>query len=351
MDNRRTFLSKMGAGLIAAGTTSQLACAQPIKDIQNIVISTWNNPNANNTAFSYLLKANVLDAIEKGINVVEANPNDTSVGIGGMPDRDGNVTLDACIMDGHLNAGSVCYLKNYKHPISVARKVMEETPHVILAGEGAAQFAESQGFRSEDLMNELSRQKLAEWLEKSEYKPKINIEDHDTIGMLVKNENGKIAGGCSTSGLAFKMQGRVGDSPIIGAGLYVDGDVGGATATGLGELVLKTLSSFLVVEYMRMGKSPMEACELAIQRIIDKIDYEKVQVGLIAVNKTGEFGAFSIQPGFKYTTNNKWTNYCKRVCFIYQIILMCFYIPFWHLFCFRIANETEDCKSQSLNTI
>ncbi len=268
------------------------------------VISTWNNRVANEKAWSIIENGGrAIDAVEQGVKLVEADPEDQSVGYGGRPDRDGNVTLDACIMDEAGNAGAVCFLQNIKHPISVARKVMEDTPHVILAGEGALKFALSEGFKEEDLLTELSRNEWEEWRKTSDYKPKINIENHDTIGMLAIDQAGNISGACTTSGLAYKMQGRVGDSPIIGAGLYIDNEVGGATATGMGEAVLKSVGSFLVVELMRQGKSPDEACKEAVMRIIKKQDYKDLQVGYLAVNKAGETGSYSIHPGFTYVVN------------------------------------------------
>ncbi len=269
-----------------------------------IVISTWENQKANLAAMSIIEKnGSALDAVEAGVRVPEADPNEASVGYGGRPDRDGNVTLDACIMDSNGNAGSVCFLQHIKHPISVARKVMENTPHVILAGSGALKFALENGFEKENLLTEDSKKEWKEWKKESKYKPIINIENHDTIGMLAIDKNGDISGACTTSGLAYKVQGRVGDSPIIGAGLYVDNEVGGATATGMGEAVLKTLGSFLVVELMRQGMSPGEACKEAVMRIARKQNYGEFQVGYLAVNKKGEYGAYSIQPGFDYVVN------------------------------------------------
>lgn len=243
-----------------------------------------------------------LDAVEAGVRIPEADPDDTSVGYGGLPDRDGNVTLDACIMDEFGNAGSVSFLQHIMHPISVARKVMEKTPHVMLVGEGALQYALSEGFKKENLLTENARKAWEEWKVKSEYKPVINIERHDTIGMVAIDAQQRIAGACTTSGLAFKMRGRVGDSPILGAGMFVDNEVGGAAATGLGELVLRTLGSFLVVEEMRRGAHPQKAAETAVKRIARKYP-EQVkdnQVGFIAVDKRGRHGAFGIHKGFNY---------------------------------------------------
>ena len=314
---RRTFIqhaSLTGLGMVAGasaiacnetgiaekGTTSKVA-------VENgsfpLVIATWNVPDATSKAWEVLSQGkSALDAIEAGCMVEEANAKGQSVGIGGLPDRDGHVTLDACIMNSEGDYGAVVYLQNIKHPISVARLVMEKTPHVILAGKGAEAFAISEGFQPEDLLTEASKKAWEEWKKTSEYKPIINVENHDTIGMLAVDKNGDIAGGCTTSGLAYKMAGRVGDSPIIGAGLFIDNEIGGATATGLGEEVLKTVGSFLIVELMRQGKSPQQACEEAVGRIVKKNkNYKDFQVGYIAVNKKGETGAYSIHPGFSVT--------------------------------------------------
>lgn len=272
-----------------------------------MVIATWDVPNATARAWELLSEGkSSLDAVEQGVMVEEADENNQSVGKGGRPDRDGNVTLDACIMDKDGRCGSVVYLQNILHPISVARKVMEETPHVILAGKGAETFAYEQGFTKEDLLTENSKQEWLVWKETSKYQPVINIENHDTIGMLALDAEGHIAGACTTSGMAYKIGGRVGDSPIIGAGLYVDNEVGGATATGVGEEVIRTVGSFLIVELMRQGKSPQEACEEGVRRIIAKNrNFRDFQVGFIAVNKQGETGGYCIHPGFSYRIYNR----------------------------------------------
>jgi N4-(beta-N-acetylglucosaminyl)-L-asparaginase len=208
-------------------------------------------------------------------------------------------------MDKDGNAGSVCFIKNIKHPISIARKVMEETPHVMLAGAGALKFAIEQGFQEENLLTEASEKAWIEWLKTSEYNPKVNRENHDTIGMLGIDADGDLAGSCTTSGMGYKMQGRVGDSPIIGAGLYVDNEVGGAVATGNGELMMKTLGSFLVVELMKQGANAQEACEEAIDRIVKKYDYQRMQVGYLALDKSGNTGAYAITGGFNYAETLK----------------------------------------------
>ncbi|MAB47056.1 MAG: glycosylasparaginase [Flavobacteriaceae bacterium] len=315
---RRNFIKS--AALTSAGlavTNSLLSCEDtskkensttPISTTQKaslpLVIATWHVKSATAKAMEVLQSGgNALDAVEQGCMVEEADIKNSSVGKGGLPDRDGNVTLDACIMDKHGNCGSVVYLQDITHAVSVARKVMEDTPHVMLAGEGAKQFAISQGFKEEDLLTESSKKAWEDWKVKSEYKPIINIENHDTIGMLAIDKNGDIAGACTTSGLAYKMQGRVGDSPIIGSGLFIDNEIGGCVATGLGEEVVKTVGSFLVVELMRQGKTPQEACEEAISRIVNKpnSDYKNFQVGYIAVNKKGETGSYSIHQWFSMT--------------------------------------------------
>ena len=311
---RRNFIKKAsvtGLGIVA-GTSVLSSCDVKEKSnksvvkgtpVRPLVIATWNTPDEVETAANVLAKGgSALEAVEQGCRVAEANEKGQSVGKGGLPDRDGNVTLDACIMNEKGDYGAVVAVKEIKHVISLARKVMEDTPHVLLAGEGAKQFALEVGFKAENLLTEASKKAWEKWKIKSEYKPIINIENHDTIGMLAIDKEGNISGACTTSGLAYKMAGRVGDSPIIGSGLFVDNEVGAATATGLGEEVLKTVGSFLIVELMRQGKSPQEACEEAIGRIVNKPgkNYEDFQVAYIAVNKQGETGAYSIHEHFSY---------------------------------------------------
>lgn len=267
-----------------------------------MVISTWNHGlEANEGAMNVLNQGgNSLDAVEAGVRIPEADPKNTSVGYGGLPDRNGHVTLDACIMDHQGNCGSVAFLQHIKHPISVARKVMEETPHVMLSGQGALNFALEKGFPKEDLLTQNALKKWEEWKKDSFYQPIVNVENHDTISMLALDEKGDISGACTTSGLSYKMHGRVGDSPIIGAGIFVDNEVGGCCATGLGEAVMKTLGSFLVVELMRQGASPQEACEEAIARIVKNQNYQDMQIGYLAIDKKGNHGAYAIQPWFNY---------------------------------------------------
>ncbi|MDC6367172.1 MULTISPECIES: isoaspartyl peptidase/L-asparaginase family protein [Flavobacteriaceae] len=290
--------------------------ASTLPSIRPITVCTWNFQNATAKAWEVLnAGGNALDAVEQGVRVEEADVTNETVGKGGRPDRDGNVTLDACIMDKDGNCGSVVYLQNIAHPVSVARKVMEETPHIILAGRGAEKFAYEQGFQKEDLFTESTRKQYEEWKKTSKYETTINIENHDTIGMLAIDKNGDIAGACTTSGMAYKVAGRVGDSPIIGAGLFVDNEVGGATATGVGEEVIRTVGSFLIVELMRQGMSPQEACEEGVKRIMKKNEGRKdFQIGFLAINKQGETGGYCVHPGFtyrEYTENGHENNSVK----------------------------------------
>jgi N4-(beta-N-acetylglucosaminyl)-L-asparaginase len=330
MATRRKFLQSsvfssiavlLGKKSIASDKTYPVLTGNPI------VISTWEaGINANKGAWKILGSGGrALDAVEAGVMVTEAEQS-CCVGLGANPDRDGFVTLDACIMDEHANCGSVAFLERIKHPVAVARKVMEKTPHVMLVGVGAQQFAVAEGFPLEEQkLSDDAKHAYEEWLKKSEYKPVINIENtkghgpfapmqldngnwnHDTIGMVAMDTNGNLSGSCTTSGMGFKMRGRLGDSPIIGAGLFVDNEVGAVTATGQGEDVIRISGSHLVVELMRQGLSPEAACKKAVERII-KIKGDKakeIQVGFIALNKKGEVGAYCIQKGFNYAVKNK----------------------------------------------
>ncbi len=323
MFNRRKFVKLSAAGASLSVLSSQLL-ANPLPETSTaggfpIVISTWNFGIAANQEAWKTLSAGgrALDAVEAGVKIPEADITNHTVGRSGYPDRDGHVTLDACIMDENGNCGAVAAMEYIAHPISIARLVMEKTPHVMLVGEGATQFAVEQGFKKEKLLQADSEKAWKEWLKKAEYKPVINIENskglpgnqynHDTIGMLALDAKGNISGACTTSGMAFKMHGRVGDSPIIGAGLYVDNEVGGATSTGVGEEVIRNVGSFLVVELMRQGMSPEAACKEAVHRIIKKKPEtaKQIQVGFLAINKKGEYGAYAIQKGFSYAVCDK----------------------------------------------
>ena len=306
---RRKFIK---IGLAGASIPIASALSQDARTTKPIVISTWKfGIEANVEAWKILSKGGrALDAVEAGARVPEGNPNETSVGLGGLPDRDGIVSLDACIMDENANIGAVAFLENIVHPISVARLVMEKTPHVMLVGNGALQFALANGFKKENLLTSESEKAWKEWLKKSEYKPIANIENHDTIGILALDKNENLSGACTTSGMAYKMHGRVGDSPIIGAGLYVDNEIGAATSTGVGEEVIRIVGCHLVVELMRQGNPPEDACKLAINRIIQR-NPEKaktLQVGFLALNKKGEYGAYCLQKGFQFAVHNTTSN-------------------------------------------
>lgn len=313
------------AAVITGKRTLPGAAGSP-KPVMNhpVVISTWDFGRAANAeAWTILSKGGrALDAVEAGVKIPEADPSNQSIGYGGLPDRDGRVTLDACIMDEHYNCGSVMALEHIIHAISVARLVMEKTPHIVLAGDGALQFALANGFKKENLLTPESENAWKEWLKEAKYEAEMNIENrlydkakepmpggpdnHDTIGMVAMDASRNLSGACTTSGMAYKIHGRVGDSPIIGAGLYVDNEVGAATSTGVGEEVIRIVGSYLVVELMRQGHSPEAACKEAVQRIIQRSPEKskKVQVGFLALNKKGQYGAYALQEGFTYAVKS-----------------------------------------------
>jgi N4-(beta-N-acetylglucosaminyl)-L-asparaginase len=297
---------------------------------KSIIISTWDEgKNVNAAAWDILGKGGkAIDAIEKGGNYAEEKVS-CCVGLGGNPDRDGIVTLDACIMDEHANCGAVAGLEQIKHPISVARKLMDTTPHVLLVGAGAQQFAVENGFKKElSILSKDAANEYKKWLEKNAYSPVINIENkkqngpfspsffddgtpnHDTMGMIAIDTANNLSGGVTTSGMAFKMHGRVGDSAIIGAGLFVDNEVGAATSSGVGEEVIRICGTHLVVEFMRMGHTPEKACKMAVERIVNRnrTKAKEIQVGFIAVNKKGQYGAYAIQKGFVFAVKNATVN-------------------------------------------
>jgi N4-(beta-N-acetylglucosaminyl)-L-asparaginase len=310
MLNRRSFLFTSAVSAAALALSSFTEKKKPKKTTSakrytgGLVLSTWNHGIAANEAAWLKLKegGNATDMAENGVRVTENDIHNQSVGLSGMPDRDGHTTLDACIMDKLGRAGSVCFAEKIPNPVTIARLVMEKTPHVMIVGEGAQKLSLEHGIPLSDFVNPKTQEEYKKWLEKSEYKPIINVENHDTIGLLAMDAAGDLAGACTTSGLAFKMRGRVGDSPIIGAGLYVDNEIGAATCTGLGETVLRSCTSFLTVELMRNGATPQEACEEAIKRLykINSFMKDEYQVGLLAVNTAGEVGAYALRPGFTY---------------------------------------------------
>jgi N4-(beta-N-acetylglucosaminyl)-L-asparaginase len=305
MASRRNFIKWSAFSAALLSMNKSFSKNVPGKGEKPLVLSTWKHGQpANEAAWKVLSSGGrALDAVEKGVMITEEDLTNMSVGLGGRPDRDGHVTLDACIMDEHGNCGSVCFLDHIKHPISVARLVMEKTPHIMLAGEGALQFALANGFKKETYDRTPNADKdWREWLKKSEYKPIINVENHDTIGMIALDSNGNLSGSCTTSGLGYKMHGRVGDSPIIGAGLFVDNAVGAATATGTGEEVIRISGTHTVVEMMRQGHSPEEACRIAVERVSKSPNkkIKEIQVGFLAINKHGEWGSYSLQKGFNF---------------------------------------------------
>lgn len=296
-----------------------------------IVLSTWYNQRAANIDAWEILSqgGSAIDAVEKGVQNAENDWQNCCVGLGGNPDRTGIVTLDACIMNHKNEIGAVGALERIKNPISIARAIMEKSPHVMLVGEGAQHFALMQGYVLQP--NELSshaEKAFEEWKIRNEFdhkniekkkvefitKPdseqkktmKVDEFNHDTIGMIAMDSAGNLSGACTTSGLGFKMRGRLGDSPIIGAGLYVDNEVGAATATGHGEEVIRICGSHLVVEFMRQGLSPEMACKKAVERIKSKTPrkLEDIQIGFIAINKAGEFGGYALQKGFDFAVKS-----------------------------------------------
>ena len=343
--NRRKFLQLPFAGLPVLLLTKSFGQKRTKFDLSSsakfttpVIVSTWDSGvTANNAGWPILQKGGqALDAVEAAGRASEAEPS-CCVGLAAWPDRDGHVTLDSCIMNGNGDIGAVSFLERIKHPVSVARKVMETTPHVLLSGEGAQKFAVAHGFPLEDgKLSEKAQEEWKKWLRRSKYRPEMNIENkrsmappyffedgtanHDTMATVAIDSSGKLSGMVTTSGLAFKMRGRVGDSPIIGAGLFVDNEVGAATSSGVGEEVIRICGTHTVIEQMRFGKSPEEACREAIRRIVSRDpakvkgefvgeEHTGIQVGFLAVSKAGEFGAFSIHKGFTYTvTNSQYPN-------------------------------------------
>ncbi|MPS68133.1 MAG: N(4)-(beta-N-acetylglucosaminyl)-L-asparaginase [Novosphingobium sp.] len=313
--SRRNTLGLALAGSVAAGTARAAGTTKNAVDAA-LVVSTWDFGAAANAAAYARWKAGgtLIDAVEAGAQVPEADLANHSVGLGGYPDRDGHVTLDAIIMDDRGHAGAVAALEGYVHAISVARRVMERTPHTMLVGDGAAQFAREQGFAAQKLLTPEAEAAWKEWLKKAEYKPVANIEnqrgsalDHDTIGILARSLDGRLAGACTTSGMAFKLRGRVGDSPQSGCGLLVEPGVGAATATGVGEEVTRIAGAARVVGSMRMGMSAMAACREAVEHIValrgDAV--KDAQVAFLAIDRDGQVGAFAIQPGFTYAVTDQ----------------------------------------------
>lgn len=326
--DRRRFLEIPVLGLPLLAASRVFGNSRPQNEKGAVVVSTWDSGRtANAAAWPILAKGGAsLDAVEAGGRASEDEPS-CCVGLQAWPDRDGKVTLDSSIMKGNGDCGAVSFLERIKHPVSVARKVMENTPHVLLSGIGAQEFAVSQGFPLESgKLSPDAEKEWKKWLEKSKYQPIINIENrkstsqllpppyifddgsfnHDTMGTIALDTKGKLAGMVTTSGMAFKIRGRVGDSPIIGAGLFVDDEVGAATSSGVGEEVIRTCGTHTVVEQMRLGRSPKAACREAVRRVVkrDPKKAKEMQVGFVALSRTGEIAAFAIQKGFSYTVTS-----------------------------------------------
>ncbi|MFN7021288.1 MAG: isoaspartyl peptidase/L-asparaginase [Phycisphaerales bacterium] len=315
-----------------------------------VVLSTWSfAPVGNEPALRALRSgATALDACEIAATAIENDPGINSVGVGGLPDAEGRVSLDACVMTNPNRCGSVAFVRRFANPVAIARRVMERTIHVMLVGEGAEAFALRQGFTPRELLTGFAESEWRRWrfdprsLDRDRYRgwiPPLNVEEsarsgevqgrqeadpargpggtsdarlsHDTVSIIALDTSGKIAGACSTSGMAFKVPGRVGDSPIIGHGLYVDQEAGAAAATGTGELVMGTCASFLAVELMRQGATPLGAITESLRRIIDR--YELVpdhQVAMIAMaprisgREWGGWASAAIRPGFYHTISD-----------------------------------------------
>jgi N4-(beta-N-acetylglucosaminyl)-L-asparaginase len=321
MKTRRSLLTAFGGIGAALPFVAPIARARAATGgpAPALIVSTWDFGAAANAAAFARRRAggSLIDSVEAGAMVPEADPDNHSVGYSGYPDRDGHVTLDAVIMDDAGGVGAVAALENTMHAISVARRVMELTPHTMLVGEGATRFARDQGFKQESLLTPEAEKAWRDWLKTADYRPEANSEnritrtpggalDHDTIGLLMRDPTGRMAGACTTSGMAFKMRGRVGDSPQVGSGLYVEAGVGGATSTGLGEEVTRVAGSARVVASMRGGASPQQACEEVVRHIArlrgDAI--RGVQVGFLALDTKGAVGAFCLLPGFTYAVTD-----------------------------------------------
>jgi N4-(beta-N-acetylglucosaminyl)-L-asparaginase len=328
---RRDFL-KSGAAVGVASLISQSSATTkmmnqlPDEKISPVVIASANGLEAVKKAYDIIMEGNdALDGVIAGVNLLEDDPKDHSVGLGGLPNEDGVVELDSCCMHGPThNAGAVAAIQNIRNPSKVARLVMERTDHVLIVGKGALRFAKRHGFKEENLLTDEARQIWLKWKEnlseKDDWFPPVEKEKNQsflpnerltgTINCNALDLQGNLSGVTTTSGLSYKIPGRVGDSPIIGAGLYVDNEVGACGSTGRGEENLKNLSSFMVVEFMRMGQTPEEACLSICKRIVDhaKARFLKDSEGrpnfnvkFYAINKNGQFGSAAIKGPYKYS--------------------------------------------------
>lgn len=320
LSRRDVLRSGAALGALAALPRAARASGLEARPTGPVVVATWDNRAAAAAAWAVLDGGGwALDAAEAAARVPEADPDDHSVGLGGHPDRDGRVTLDACVMDERHRCGSVAAVEGVLHPVTLARRVMERTPHVMLVGAGARELAVAEGLETGDLLTPEAEAAWREWLETAEYAPAVNSErrdrpsghadDHDTIGVLALDAAGRLCGACTTSGLAYKMRGRVGDSPIIGAGLFVDGAVGAAVATGHGEEVIRVAGASAVVEAMRHGRSAQDAARELVERIarVTPSDPDAIQIGVLALGPDGAVGAAGLQPGFNYVVTRPGT--------------------------------------------
>ena len=330
---RRTFLKTTATAGVSALLAQKLGRlkANAAAAGKPVVVSSANGLEATAKAMELIQQGkDALDAVIAGVNIVEADPKDNSVGYGGLPNEDGVVELDASVMHGPTGRGGcVGALRNIMHPSQVARQIMERTDHVLLVGEGALRFARAHGFKEQDLLTDESRAAWLKWKENlsptDDWLPPHDVNSkgigqvleayqrhYGTINCNALDLQGNLSGCTTTSGLSFKIPGRVGDSPILGAGLYVDNEVGAAGSTGRGEANLLSCASVMVVEYMRQGKSPEEACLLACKRIVSQTKMKRLldddgkpnfDVRFYALNKRGEFGSASIWNGGKFAVN------------------------------------------------
>lgn len=295
-----------------------------------LVLSTWSfGPIANRAAMAELDRSDpqptALDAVVAAATAVENDPTINSVGVGGIPDADGHVSLDGCVMTDPDRCGSVACIRRFANPVAIARRVMERTIHVMLVGDGAEAFAAREGFQPATLLTDAAKAEWLKWRSNPHthdrdrdrgWIPPTNVEErtsgaatpepytHDTVSILARDGEGRLAGACSTSGMAFKVPGRVGDSPIIGHGLYVDQHAGAAAATGTGELIMGVCGSFLAVELMRQGRDPLEAITEVLRRITKQWGprlLPEYQVAMIAMTPDGRWASAALRPGFNYT--------------------------------------------------
>lgn len=344
--SRRDFIKTgagFGAAVLIAGRRGRDFPELPAGGLRRVV-SSGNGMRATEKAMD-ILKAggDPLDAVIAGVNIVEDDPNDMSVGYGGLPNAEGVVELDASVMYGPAHtAGAVASLQNIKNPSKVARLVMERTPHVLLVGEGALKFARAQGFKEENLLTKKAREAWLKWKnslrDKTAWIPphvqKFPAElqgvlwTYGTINCIALDGGGRLAGVTTTSGLSYKLAGRVGDSPIIGAGLYVDNEIGAAGSTGLGEANLQTCASFRVVDLMGRGLSPEEACLKVCETVAQKArlwprfhDTEgRPNFGLhfYALNKKGQYGSAGIFEGGTYAVHDGTENKLRDSAYVYK---------------------------------